>query len=39
MRPQGWYAPAERVLEFGKPFAMNPVAAATRQLSPALEQW
>ena len=35
--PQGWYAPAERVLEFGKPFSMKPVAAPTRQLSPALE--
>jgi Calcineurin-like phosphoesterase len=22
--PQGWYAPAERVLEFGKPFSMEP---------------
>jgi 3',5'-cyclic AMP phosphodiesterase CpdA len=22
--PQGWYDPAERILEFGKPFSMNP---------------
>ena len=35
--PQGWYAPAERLLEFSKPFAMRPVSAAIKQLSPALE--
>jgi hypothetical protein len=37
--PQGWYAPAERVLEFGKPFALNGdrVFAPAPELSPALD--
>lgn len=37
--PQGWYAPAERVLEFSKPFALNGdrVSAPAKQFSPMLE--
>ena len=37
--PQGWYAPAERVLEFGRLFALNGdrVSASARESSPALE--
>lgn len=37
--PQGWYAPAERVLEFSKPFVMNgdSVPAPAKQFSRALE--
>ncbi len=36
---QGWYAPAERVLEFSKPFALNGdrVSAPAKKFNPVLE--
>ena len=39
--PQGWYAPAERVLEFSKPFSLNgkSLSAPTPESSPALSGW